>query len=391
MAAKKVNNTMRFSWQNPTFRSVVYQILVLGIVAFVVWYLVSNTLHNLSVRNIATGFGFLDSEAGFAIGESSITYSPADTYKRAIFVGLLNTLKVSLIGIVLATLLGTLVGIARLSANWLLAKLATCYIEAIRNVPLLIQLFFWYALITENLPGPRQAMNPVNGVFLSNRGLKFPALVGESLTGIWLGLLLAVILVFVLYFVSGKRQDRTGNPLPVAKIGLGLLLALPLAGYVAGGASLTLELPALKGFNFAGGLSISPELTALLAGLVIYTSVFVAEIVRSGIQSIGTGQWEAARSVGLGRGKVLRLVILPQALRVMIPPLTSTYLNLVKNSSLAVAIGYPDIVSVVNTALNQTGQAIEGVLIIMAAYLTVSLSISIFMNWYNRQIALVER
>ncbi len=390
MTSKKTNKT-HLSWNDPTFRSIIYQIAVLGIVAYVAWYLVSNTMHNLSIRNITTGFDFLDREAGFAIGESSIAYSPADTYKRAILVGIVNTLQVSAMGIILSTLLGTIIGVARLSSNWLVARLATVYIEAIRNVPLLIQLFFWYALITESLPGPRQALNPVDGVFLSNRGLKFPALQGDSLSWILYGLLLAVLGTFAFYYWSRKRQEKTGKTFPVFRSGLFMMLAFPLIAYFLGGASLALEYPVLRGFNFTGGLSISPELSALLAGLVIYTSAFVAEIVRSGIQSIGSGQWEAASSIGLGKGKVLRLVILPQALRVMIPPMTSTYLNLTKNSSLAVAIGYPDIVSVVNTTLNQTGQAIEGVLIIMAAYLTVSLSISVFMNWYNRHIALVER
>ncbi|WKU20083.1 amino acid ABC transporter permease [Advenella alkanexedens] len=390
MTSKKTNK-IQISWNDPAFRAIVYQIAVLGIVAYVAWYLVTNTMHNLSVRNITTGFDFLDREAGFAIGESSIAYSPADTYKRAILVGIVNTLQVSALGIVLSTLLGTIIGVARLSMNWLVGRLATVYVEVIRNVPLLIQLFFWYVLITENLPGPRQALRPVEGVFLSNRGLKFPALQGDSLSWILYGLLLAALCTFVFYYRSRRHQEKTGKTFPVLSTGLLMLLVFPFIGYFLGGASLALEYPELRGFNFTGGLSISPELSALLAGLVIYTSAFVAEIVRSGIQSIGKGQWEAASSIGLGKTRVLRLVILPQALRVMIPPLTSTYLNLTKNSSLAVAIGYPDIVSVVNTTLNQTGQAIEGVLIIMAAYLTVSLSISVFMNWYNRHIALVER
>lgn len=390
MTSKKTNK-IQISWNDPAFRAIVYQIAVLGIVAYVAWFLVTNTMHNLSVRNITTGFDFLDREAGFAIGESSIAYSPADTYKRAILVGIVNTLQVSALGIVLSTLLGTIIGVARLSMNWLVGRLATVYVEVIRNVPLLIQLFFWYVLITENLPGPRQALRPVEGVFLSNRGLKFPALQGDSLSWILYGLLLAALCTFVFYYRSRRHQEKTGKTFPVLSTGLLMLLVFPFIGYFLGGASLALEYPELRGFNFTGGLSISPELSALLAGLVIYTSAFVAEIVRSGIQSIGKGQWEAASSIGLGKTRVLRLVILPQALRVMIPPLTSTYLNLTKNSSLAVAIGYPDIVSVVNTTLNQTGQAIEGVLIIMAAYLTVSLSISVFMNWYNRHIALVER
>ena len=388
---KNKSKGQAFSWSDPTFRSIVYQIIVLGLVAAGVWYLVSNTMHNLQVRNIRSGFDFLGREAGFAIGESLIDYSPTDTYWRAILVGLLNTLYVSLAGIVLATLLGVVIGVARLSKNWLIAKLAAVYVEVLRNIPLLIQLFFWYALIVETLPGPRQAMHPVPGVFLSNRGLRFPAAQGESLVWIVAGAVVALLLTLAAGRYLRRRQIQTGTQTALWPIGLALFILLPVAGFFFGGGQLAFSIPELKGFNFAGGASISPELTALLSGLVIYTSAFVAEIVRSGIQAVPGGQWEAAGSVGLSRRRALRLVVLPQALRIMIPPLTSTYLNLMKNSSLAVAIGYPDIVSIINTTLNQTGQAIEGILIVMAAYLTVSLSISLFMNWYNRRIALVER
>ncbi|HLU02235.1 MAG TPA: amino acid ABC transporter permease [Advenella sp.] len=388
---KNKSKGLAFSWSDPTFRSIVYQAIVLGLVAVGVWYLVSNTMHNLQVRNIRSGFDFLGREAGFAIGESLIDYSPTDTYRRAILVGLSNTLYVSFAGIVLATLLGMVVGVARLSKNWLIAKLAAVYVEVLRNIPLLIQLFFWYALIVETLPGPRQAMHPVPGVFLSNRGLRFPAAHGESLTWIVAGAVAALLLTLAAGRYLRRRQIQTGAQTSLWPIGLALFILLPVAGYFLGGGQLAFSIPELKGFNFAGGASISPELTALLSGLVIYTSAFVAEIVRSGIQAVPGGQWEAAGSVGLSRRRALRLVVLPQALRIMVPPLTSTYLNLMKNSSLAVAIGYPDIVSIINTTLNQTGQAIEGILIVMAAYLTVSLSISLFMNWYNRRIALVER
>lgn len=381
----------RLSWNDPGTRSLVYQALVLGLVGLGVWYLVSNTLHNLSVRNISTGFDFLHREAGFAIGESVIDYTPADTYGRAIWVGILNTLRVSVLGIVLATLLGTVLGIARLSRNWLVSRVANAYIEVMRNVPLLLQLFFWYAIITEVMPGPRQALNPVTGVFISNRGLKLPSLQGDALDWVLAGLGMAIVLAVLIAHWAKKRQDATGRVFPLGRVVLGLLAACPAAAWLLSGAPLSLDMPELKGFNFVGGVTLTPEFAALLAGLVIYTSAFVAEVVRSGIQSVGAGQWEAAGSLGLSRARMLRLVILPQALRVIVPPMTSQYLNLTKNSSLAVAIGYPDIVSVVNTTLNQTGQAIEGILIIMAAYLTVSLSISVFMNWYNRRIALVER
>ncbi len=381
----------RLSWNDPGVRGIIYQVVALGLVGFAVWFLVSNTLHNLSARNIATGFGFLGREAGFAIGETAVAYSPADTYGRAIWVGLLNTLRVAVIGLVLATILGTLIGIARLSKNFLINKVATIYVEVMRNVPLLLQLFFWYAMISENTPGPRQAINPLPGVFLSNRGLKVPGVDGASLDWMLGGLALAIIGALVYAHWAKRHQAETGRLAPVGRVSLGLFVLLPIVGWMISGMSLTLDMPELKGFNFVGGLTLTPEFFALLAGLTIYTSAFIAEVVRSGVQSVSNGQWEAAGSLGLSRGKLLRLVVLPQALRVIIPPMTSQYLNLTKNSSLAVAIGYPDIVSVVNTTLNQTGQAIEGILIIMAAYLTVSLSISIFMNWYNKRIALVER
>ena len=381
----------RLSWHDPAVRAVIYQVLIVGLVGLGVWYLVSNTLHNLAVRNISTGFGFLDREAGFAIGESSIDYTPADTYSRAITVGLLNTLRVSVIGVIAATVLGTLLGIARLSRNWLVSKVASTYVEVMRNIPLLLQLFFWYAIITENMPGPRDALNPVPGVFLSNRGLKLPMVQGDALDWMVVALGLAIVAIVLIGHWARKRQEATGTIFPLVRVGVLLLIAFPAVAFFLSGSPLTLDMPELRGFNFSGGITMSPEFTALLLGLIIYTAAFIAEVVRSGIQAVGQGQWEASQAIGLSRGRTLRLVILPQALRVMIPPMTSQYLNLTKNSSLAVAIGYPDIVSVVNTTLNQTGQAIEGILIIMAAYLTVSLSISIFMNWYNKRIALVER
>ncbi len=378
-------------WNDPKFRAIFYQVVAVTLVGVGLWYLISNTLHNLSARNIATGFDFLGREAGFAIGESSLAYTPADTYARALSVGLLNTLRVAVIGIVFATLLGTLIGIARLSGNWLIAKLASIYVEVMRNIPLLLQLFFWYALIAETLPGPRQALSPIAGVFLSNRGFKIPTVEGDGLTWLAAGFFIAVVIVLVLANWSRRRQAQTGQIFPVFKTAALLLIACPLVAWWLSGSALALEIPALKGCNFQGGLTLSPEFAALLIGLVIYTAAFVAEVVRSGIESVGKGQWEAAGAIGLRRGLILRLIVLPQALRVIIPPMTSQYLNITKNSSLAVAIGYPDLVSVVNTTLNQTGQAIEGIMIIMGAYLTVSLAISVIMNWYNARMALVER
>jgi general L-amino acid transport system permease protein len=381
----------RLSWNDPGTRSIFYQVLALLAVGGVIWFLVHNTLSNLSARNISTGFDFLNREAGFAIGETPIAYSPASTYGRAITVGLLNTLRVALIGIVLATLLGTLIGIARLSSNWLIRKISSIYVEVMRNVPLLLQLFFWYAIISETLPGPRQALNLMPGVFVSNRGMKMPTVHGDGLFWLLVGFLVAIILTIIMAKWARKNQEKTGQIFPTIRWSLVLLFVVPVAMWLLSGTSMTLDVPELKGFNFVGGMTLSPEFAALLIGLVIYTAAFIAEVVRSGIQAVNRGQWEAAEALGLKRGQVLRLIILPQALRVIIPPMTSQYLNITKNSSLAVAIGYPDIVSVINTTLNQTGQAIEGIMMIMAAYLTVSLSISVFMNWYNKRIALVER
>lgn len=381
----------RLTWNNPTLRSVVYQLLAVAIVGGAGWYLVHNTLHNLSVRNISTGFGFLTREAGFAIGESVISFTPADTYQRAITVGVLNTLRVALVGIVLATLLGTIIGIARLSKNWLIRKVSSVYVEVMRNIPLLLQLFFWYTIIIETMPGPRRAHHPLPGVFVSNRGIQLPTVQGEGLLWLLAGLFMAIVASIVLVKWARRRQEQTGQLFATGRAVFGLLLVVPTLVWWVSGTSLSLEIPELKGFNFAGGMTISPEFAALLFGLVIYTSAFIAEVVRSGIESVHRGQWEAAGALGIKSGLVLRLVVLPQALRVIIPPMTSQYLNITKNSSLAVAIGYPDLVSVINTTLNQTGQAIEGILMIMAAYLTVSLSISLLMNWYNKRIALVER
>lgn len=382
----------RLSWNDPDVRSVVYQIVAVGIVGAIGWFLVSNTLHNLSIRNISTGFDFLSRESGFAIGESPIEFGPENTYARAILVGLLNTIRVAAVGIVLATILGTIIGIARLSKNWLVAKLSMIYVEVIRNIPLLLQLFFWYAIITETLPGPRQALNLMPGVFLSNRGIKFPAPTDHVAYDMAAGaFLIALIVIGIVVHLARKRQDATGKPFPVWRTGVALVVGLPLLGWLLGGAPMELDVPVLRGFNHVGGVTLTPEFAALLFGLVLYTAGFIAEVVRSGIQAVSYGQWEAASAIGLTRTQTLRLVVLPQSLRVIIPPMTSQYLNLTKNSSLAVAIGYPDIVSVANTTLNQTGQAIEGIMIIMGVYLSISLSISLFMNWYNAHIALVER
>ena len=307
-------------------RRIAYQAAAVAGALAVAWFLIANTTANLEERRIASGFAFLGREAGFEIGQTFfLHYSAADSYLKALGVGLVNTLMVSFIGIVLATGLGAAVGLLRLSGNVLLRSLSAAYVEFLRNVPLLVQLFFWYALITEGLPSPREALNPLPGVFLSNRGIFLPTF-GST--------------------------------------------------------------PALQGFNFSGGMAITPEFAALLIGLAVYTAAFIAEIVRAGILAVPRGQLEAADALGLSPVQKIARVVMPQALRVIVPPLTSQYLNLTKNSSLAVAIGYPDLVSIANTTMNQTGQAIEGVAVIMAVYLTISLSISAFMNWYNARIAL---
>ena len=379
-------------WNDPVIRGWVFQIVIVGLVGLLAWFLVSNTIENLERQKIASGFSYLWREAGFEIGDSMIPYSPADTYARAILVGLLNTLKVSVLGIVLATILGTMIGVGRLSPNWLLSKICEVYVETFRNVPLLLWLFLIYKLISEAFPGPRQAISLFNSFFLSNRGLYFPVPV-EDPSHKWIGLafLVGIVATFFVKRWAKRRQDATGLPFPTIKAGIALMVGLPALVWLASGAPHHMSWPELKGFNFDGGTVIQPEFTALLLGLVLYTSAFVAEIVRSGILALQKGQTEAAMAIGLSRGQVMRLVLLPQALRIIIPPMTSSYLGIAKNSSLAIAIGFPDLVASVNVTINQTGQAIENILIIMAAYLSISLSISLFMNWYNKRIALTER
>jgi len=379
-------------WRNPAVRGVFYQALFVAAVAALGAFLVHNTLVNLRRQNIASGFGFLDREAAFGIGESLIPYSPADTYARAFVVGLLNTLHVAALGVVLATVLGTVMGIARLSGNWLIRKLAQIYVETFRNIPLLLQLFFWWGLLRESAPPPRQAWQVLPDVFVSNRGLAFPVPSADPAHA-WMGLAICVGIAATLavYRWARRRQAQTGRQFPTGWAGAGLVLGLPLLVFLGFGAPIGLDPPVMKGFNFVGGHEVSPEFAALLLGLVIYTGTFIAEIVRAGILAVSWGQSEAAMALGLKPGQRMHMIVLPQALRVIVPPMTSQYLSLTKNSSLAVAIGYPDLVSIANTSMNQTGQAVEGIAIIMAVYLTISLTISALMNLYNRAVALVER
>ncbi|TYO99053.1 amino acid ABC transporter membrane protein 1 (PAAT family) [Geothermobacter ehrlichii] len=391
MATTEYRSKVPF-WRDPVKRGHLFQAAVLLTALAIGYTLFVNTQANLQRQSIATGFGFLEREAGFEIAEPPIPYSAADTYGRALLVGALNTLKVSSVGIFFSLILGTIIGISRLSHNWLVSRLSVAFIEVMQNIPVLLQLFFWYAIFYEAFPSPRQALNPLPGLFLCNRGLIF-AVPAAHPSHVWMLAAAGVGIVgwFLLVRWGHRVQDRTGRLLPVHRMGMALTVLLPLAVWLLAGAPTAMDVPVLRGFNFRGGLTVSPEFSALLIGLILYTSAFVAEIVRAGIQAVSKGQIEAAMSIGLKPGQVLRLVVLPQALRVIIPPVTSQMLNLTKNSSLAIAIGYADFVSVANTTINQTGQAIEGVALIMLVYLFFSLSTSLFMNWYNKKMALVER
>lgn len=378
---------------NPTFRSVVFQAVAIIALVFFVYTIVNNALTNLESRGIATGFGFLTQEAGFGIGLTLIEYDETYSYGRTFFVGLLNTALVSVLGIVFATIIGFLMGIARLSNNWLLSRFAAVYIEIFRNIPLLLQIFFWYFAVLQALPSPRESISIGESFFLNVRGMFFTRPVfEEGSTIIFVALAAALVFSFVLAKWAKRKQETTGEQTPVFTISLAAIIGLPLIAFFVAGMPVSLEYPELKGFNFRGGISIIPELAALTLALSIYTASFIAEIVRSGINAVSHGQTEAAMALGLPRGKTLRLVIIPQAMRIIIPPLTSQYLNLTKNSSLAMAIGYPDLVSVfAGTTLNQTGQAIEIIAMTMGVYLTLSLLTSLLMNIYNAKMALVER
>ncbi len=381
------------SFSNPTVRAWLFQIIAVVTLVAIAIYLIHNTITNLNNRGITSGFAFLDRSAGFGIVQHLIDYQQGDTYGRVFLVGLLNTLLVSALCIVFASILGFFLGLARLSDNWLLRKLSTIYIETFRNIPPLLQIFFWYFAVLRNLPGPRQAVNAFDLLFLSNRGLYIPApQLGEGLLAFLAAMIVAIAISIGLYRYNTLRQIKTGQLRRTWPAALALIIGLPFLAHVLFGAALHWDVPELRGFNFRGGMALIPELAALTLALSVYTSAFIAEIIRAGIQAVPYGQHEAARSLGLPNPVTLRQVIIPQALRVIIPPLTSQYLNIVKNSSLAAAIGYPDMVSLfAGTVLNQTGQAIETIAITMSVYLIISLTISLLMNLYNRRIALVER
>ena len=379
-------------WNDPDKRALLFQVLMVLTILGFVGYLVNNALTNLEQRGITTGFAFLGQTAGFDILMSLVEYDSTHSFGTTFVVGLLNTLLISALGIIFATIIGFLMGIARLSNNWLVGKVAAAYIEIFRNIPLLLQIFFWYFAVLRALPSPRQSIE-LGSAFLNIRGLYLPAPVFESGFGlVTIAIAIAIAAVFLLMRWNTRRQDATGQRFPVLWTSLAILLGLPLLAFLLAGMPMSLDYPALKGFNFQGGMTVIPELLALLFALSIYTGAFIAEIVRSGIEAVNKGQTEAASALGLPKGKTLRLVVIPQAMRVIIPPLTSQYLNLAKNSSLATAIGYPDLVSVfMGTTLNQTGQAIEIIFMTMGVYLLISLSVSGLMNWYNKRMALVER
>lgn len=378
---------------DPKIRGLVFQILTVVVVAGLIYWIVNNTVANLQRANLATGFGFLDGRSGFDISSSPyLAYSSDSTYVRALWVGILNTITVAVVGIITATIIGFIVGIGRLSHNWLIRKICTVYVEVFRNIPPLLVIFFWYLGVLSVLPQARQSIGLPFSSYLNNRGFFFPAPVfgeGSWLAGV--GLVVGIVGALLVRRWARKRQLATGQQFPVGLTSAGLIIGLPLLALLIKGFPISLDYPVLGAFNLKGGMQIGPEFMSLYLALSFYTASFIAEIVRAGIRGVGKGQSEAAHALGLRAGPTTRLVIVPQALRIIIPPLTSQYLNLTKNSSLAVAIGYPDLVAVGGTILNQTGRSIEVVAIWMVVYLGISVLTSIFMNWFNAKMALVER
>ena len=381
-----------WSWRSRAVRGLIYQVVVVAAITAAIWFLAHNTLENMRVRGIQSGFGFLTQPAGFDIGESVFAFDSSDPYWKAFLVGLSNTLRAALVGIVLTTILGTLIGIGRLSRNFLLRKLCTGYVELIRNIPVLIQLLMWYFVLNEWLPPVSDALNPMPGIFLSKSGMSFPVPEWEHGHLVTLaGLALGIGAAWLYRRWARAAFVRTGVPRAMFWPALAIVIVGALLGWLAGGSPTALELPVRNDLNISGGGAVTPEFLAVTIGLSVYTASFVAEIVRSGIQAVPWGQTEAAGALGLTRGQSLQLVLLPQALRVIIPPLTNQYLNLTKNSSLAVAVGYPDLVSIANTTLNQTGRAVECIAVLMSVYLTLSLLTAALMNWYNARSAIRER
>lgn len=379
-------------WRNVRVLRILSQIAFAILVALVAGVLYSNMKHGLESRGLGGGFDFLWLEASFDIGEG-IRYSASDTYARAFLVGVVNTLRVTAVGIVLTTILGVVMGVARLSSNWLVNKIASVYIESIRNTPLLVQLFVWYFAVIMKLPRVKQSIALPGSVFISNRGVALPWPAPSGSFGSWLPYLMAALTVAVaLWIVRALSGRRTGRPaFSSLWAGIAFIGIAALGWFLVPDPPLVLDVPSLRGLNYQGGLTLTPEFTALLVGLVVYTGAFIAEVVRAGIQAVPRGQIEAARAVGLTEMQTLRLIVFPQALRIIVPPLTSQYLNLAKNSSLAIAIGFPDLFNVAGTIFNQTGRSVQVVMLIMISYLSMSLFTSLIMNIYNRRIQLVER
>ncbi|MGI9424720.1 MAG: amino acid ABC transporter permease [Hyphomicrobiaceae bacterium] len=400
LAAGAAPPSRSWSIYDKEVQAIVFQVVFLFLVAGIGYYLFSNMLANQERQNIQTGFEYLEREAGFGIGEGWVEYSPASSYSRAIFVGFINTVVVAVVGVVLATMIGIFVGVASLSRNWLVNKLTAVYIHFLRNIPVLLQIILWYTLITSPrfLPVPRDFLaddgpSPVLGlIYFTRRGIFFPSFEAHvGWLGAGIGLLIGVLGAILLANWARRRMEETGQQFPTFWAGVGVVVGAAFVGWLVLGAPTGMSFPEIGRFRVAGGATITPEFMAVLFGLTIYTSAFIAEIVRSGILSVPRGQIEAGRALGIRESVIMNKVILPQALRVIIPPLTSQYLNLTKNSSLAVAVGYPDLVNVSNTTLNQTGQAPEAIMIMMIVYLTTSIVTSLVMNWYNTRIQLVER
>ena len=381
-----------WSWRSRATRGLIYQAVAVAVIATVIWFLAHNTMENMRVRGIQSGFGFFTQPAGFDIGESIFAFDSADPYWKAFLVGLSNTLRAAVVGIFFTTILGTLIGIGRLSRNFLVRGLCTGYVELFRNIPVLLQLLMWYFVLNEWLPPVSEALNPFPGIFLSKSGMSFPVPEweqGHLVTVV--GLALGIAGAWIYRRWARAAFERTGIARPMFWPALLIVIICTLVGWIAGGSPTALELPVRNDLNISGGGAVTPEFLAVTIGLTIYTASFVAAIVRSGIQSVPWGQTVAAGALGLSRGQSLKLVLLPQALRVIIPPMTNQYLNLTKNSSLAVAVGYPDLVSISNTTLNQTGRAVECITVLMAVYLTLSLITAALMNWYNARSAIKER
>jgi len=379
--------------RNQKIRGIFFQLLtVIGLVAFL-WYIGSNTVANIDQRGIQTGFGFLQGTAGFGIDQSPIPYTEENTHGRVFIVGLLNTIIITMVGIVFSTLVGLLIGVLRLSRNWLIAKLAKAYIDFFRNIPLLLQILFWYNVVLRALPSPKQSLGFFDLIFINNRGLYFPQPeYNTTFFMMLLGVGIALLASIILNKWTNKHKEKTGHDFFMVPWVIGMFIVLPTIGYFASGANLHFSYPALSGFNFKGGKTLSPEFLALAFALSIYTATFIAEAIRSGIEAVSNGQKEAAASMGFSPYQSLKLVVLPQAIRIAIPPIINQYLNLMKNSSLATAVGYPEIVTVfAGTSLNQVGQAIEIIAMTMMVYLVFSLLVSALLNWFNHKMKIKER